>query len=259
MSVIDSKSFEIIGTVTLTSIPLSREILQGKKIFNSAAAPVLTTDRWISCASCRFDGGTDGKTWLGFPDGPRNTPALFGVGQTLPIHWSGDLDELQDVELTIRTIQFGTGLVAGLAHDSLGSPHSGLSPDLDALAAYMESIELPPSRYVSNKEAIQRGQDQFTAFGCQVCHTPPLFTDRQLHDVGTGNPVLEKNSHGRGTNFDTPSLRGIWLTGPYFHDGSAASLAQVFRTGTVHNVSNELTEKQMEALIAYIRSLPVDN
>ena len=140
MSVIDADSFRVTNTIELTAIPLSAELLRGKEIFNSAAAPVLTTDNWIACASCHFDGGTDARTWLGFPDGPRNTPALFGVGETLPIHWSGDLNELQDVELTIRNIQFGTGLVSGEAHDSLGQAHAGLSPDLDALSAYMDSL-----------------------------------------------------------------------------------------------------------------------
>jgi len=87
MSVIDARTFEVTNTIGLTTIPLSAEVLQGKRIFNSAAAPVLTKDNWITCASCHFDGGMDGQTWQGFPDGPRNTPALFGVGETLPIQW----------------------------------------------------------------------------------------------------------------------------------------------------------------------------
>ena len=258
MSVIDARTLKVTNTIGLTSIPLSAEVLQGKRIFYSASAPVLSNDNWISCASCHFDDGMDGRTWQGFPDGPRNTPALFGVGQTLPIHWSGDLNELQDVELTIRNIQFGTGLVSGEAHDSLGSPHAGLSLDLDALAAYLDSIEVPPSPYSSDHEAIKRGEERFTALDCKSCHAPPLFTDLQLHDVGTGDPAKEKNSHGRGTRFDTPSLRGIWLTAPYFHDGSAATLEEVFKSGPVHNIAADITSEEMEDLMAYLRALPVD-
>ena len=255
MSVIDTRTLEVTDTIGLTVIPLDAEILQGKRIFNSAAAPVLTNDNWIACASCHFDGGMDGQTWEGFPDGPRNTPALFGVGETLPIHWSGDLDELQDVELTIRNIQFGTGLVPGEAHDSLGPPHAGLSADLDALAAYMDSIEVPLSPYGNNRETVKSGEQKFNTLGCQSCHAPPLFTDRQLHEVGTGDPSKEKNSHGRGTNFDTPSLRALWLTAPYFHDGRASTLQDVFDSGTVHNISAGLTPKEIEDLIAYLRGL----
>jgi len=259
MSVIDARTFEVTNTIGLTTIPLAAEVLKGKRIFYSAAAPVLTNDNWISCSSCHFDNAMDGRTWQGFPDGPRNTPALFGVGQTLPIHWSGDLDELQDVELTIRNIQFGTGLVPGDAHDSLGPPHAGLSLDLDALAAYMDTIEVPPSPYANTGAAIRLGEEQFNALGCQSCHTPPLFTDLQLHDVGTGDPTKEKNSHGRGTNFDTPSLRAVWMTAPYFHDGSASTLEEVFQTGTVHNIFEDLiNDEELNALIAYVQALPLD-
>ncbi len=256
MSVIDTMTLAVTGTIQLTNIPLPADVLQGKRIFNSAASPVLTTDRWISCASCHFDGGMDGQTWQGFPDGPRNTPSLFGAGETLPIHWSGDLNELQDVELTIRNIQFGTGLVSGEAHDSLGPPHAGLSPELDALAAYMDSLEAPVSPYGDNREGVMSGETLFNALGCQSCHPPPLFTDRQLHDVGTGDPNKEKNSHGRGTSFDTPSLRALWLTAPYFHDGSAATLEDAFAMGTVHNIAAVSTAKEIEDLVAYLQTLP---
>jgi YVTN family beta-propeller protein len=259
LSVIDAETLTVTDTVLITDIPLTPPVLLGKKLFNSAAEPALTTDNWISCATCHFDGTMDARTWLGFPDGPRNTPALFGVAQTLPIHWSGDLDELQDVEVTIKDIQFGDGLVPGEGHDSLGPPHAGISKELDALAVYLASIEIPLSPYGGDRETIARGRSLFATLGCHTCHTPPLYTDLQLHDVGTGDPTKEKNSHGRGTNFDTPSLRGIWLTAPYFHDGSAATLQQVLRTGTTHNVSDNINDSELKALIDFMRTLPYDN
>ena len=257
MSVIDAGTFTYIETIGLTTIPLAADVLRGKRIFNSASSPVLTRDRWISCAACHFDAGMDTRTWEGFPDGPRNTIALFGVGQTLPIHWSGDFDELQDVELTIRTIQSGTGLIAGDAHDSLGTAHAGSSSDLDALAAYLDSVEVLPSPYGSDLEGINAGEEKFNALSCQVCHPPPLFSDLELHDVGTGDAAKEKNPHGRGTSFDTPSLRGVWFTAPYFHDGSAATLRDVFAMGTTHNIAAGIGEQELQALIAYLRALPI--
>ena len=259
ISVIDTSTLTVTDTVPVTEIPLASNILLGKKIFNSAATPELTTGHWISCATCHFDGGMDARTWLGFPDGPRNTPALFGVGQTLPIHWSGDLDELHDVELTIRAIQFGKGLVQAEAYDSLGPPHSGRSAELDALAAYLAAIEVPASPYSAEEETIRSGESTFTELGCPVCHSPPLYTDLLLHDVGTGDPAKEKNSHGRATIFDTPSLRFTWMTAPYFHDGSAVTLEEVLRTETVHNIFDKIDADQLDALITFMRALPTNN
>lgn len=258
LSVINAETLTVTNTILVTNISLTPAVLLGKKLFNSAAEPALTTDNWISCATCHFDGTMDSRTWLGFPDGPRNTPALFGVAQTLPIHWSGDLDELQDVEITIREIQFGNGLVEGKAHDSLGPPHAGLSTELDALSAYLSSIRVPPSPYRSDSQAINHGRSVFKTLGCQTCHTPPLYTDLKSHDVGTGDPAKEKNSHDRESKFDTPSLRGIWLTAPYFHDGSAATLQKVFQTGTTHNVSDKIDDSNLKALIDFILALPDD-
>ena len=51
---------------------------------------------------------------------------------------------------------------------------------------------------------------------CAGCHIPSAgFLDRLSHDVGTGEVL------------DTPSLRGLTETAPYFHDGRAADLASV--------------------------------
>ena len=256
LSVIGAESNTVTATVRITDIPLDPVVLLGKRIFNAADAPVLTTDNWISCAVCHFDGTMNARTWADFPDGPRNTPSLLGVGETLPVHWSGDLDELEDVEATIRVIQAGTELAPGEALDTLGPPHQGLSPELDALAAFMRSLAVPPSPYQTDDATFARGQAVFSAQGCATCHTPPLYTDRVLHDVGTGDPAVERNSHGRGTSFDTPSLRGLWLTAPYLHDGTAAALEDVFSAGSDHDIFRRVSAAELDDLVDFLFALP---
>ena len=256
---IDTDDLVVTRSIELTDIPLPETILEGKKIFNSASEPVLTTDNWISCATCHFDGMMDGRTWLGFPDGPRNTPSLLGVSRTLPIHWSGDLDELQDVEVTIREIQVGNGLINGEAHDTLGLAHAGMSYQLDALASYLAILEFPISPQPVDGIDLNLGRQMFTSLECERCHVPPIFTDRELHEVGTGDRLLEKNRHGHGTNFDTPTLIGVWMTAPYFHDGSAQTLEDVFRTGTVHNVFEQLSVGELGLLIDYLKALSLED
>ena len=77
--------------------------------------------------------------------------------------------------------------------------------------------------------------------------------------MGTGDPDLERNSHGRGTKFDTPSLNSVWLTAPYFHDGSADTLERVLQMGTVHNVRDNIHAEELTALIAFMKGLPDDS
>jgi len=74
--------------------------------------------------------------------------------------------------------------------------------------------------------------------------------------VSTGDPQLERNSHDRGTQFDPPSLLGIWATAPYFHDGSAATLADVFRVGKEHDLVDRINERDMRALLSFLMALP---
>src|SRR5579859_681211 len=255
----DTRTLARLSTVTLTQIPLPPDILQGQRLFNSAHAP-MSSGHWLSCATCHLDGGDDGRTWAGFPDGPRNTPALFGVRDTLPLHWNGNLDELQDVELTIRGIQGGAGLIDGQPYPALGPPNAGRSAALDALAAYLATLSVAPSPYAprdsAEAAAIQRGQYSFQRWGCAICHSGPQFTDRHLHVSGIGDAALERNQAGPLPRFDTPTLAGVWASAPYFHDGSAATLRDVLFSRDFHNMGPAMDEGEPDDLVAYLKSLP---
>jgi hypothetical protein len=74
----------------------------------------------------------------------------------------------------------------------------------------------------------------FQSLGCLSCHGGPALTDSTLgaatlHDVGTLRTTSGQRLGGPLDGIDTPSLLGIWTTAPYFHDGSAATLDDVFR------------------------------
>lgn len=240
------------GRITLTAMPLSHEVLAGKRLFNSALPPM--SNGWLSCATCHFDGGHDARTWLGFPDGPRNTPALYDVAGTAPYHWSGDRPKLQDVELTIRAIQHGRGF---LPDTVAAGETAGRSAELDALAAYLASLATPPSPYPTKTEAIERGARAYQRWGCATCHSGPLLTDRRSHALndGIGDLALQRNP--RGLQFDTPGLFGVWLTAPYFHDGSSATLREtLFRAG-FHGMGWAMDAQEVEDVLAYLRALPL--
>ena len=212
----------------------------------------------MSCESCHADGEQDGRTWQ-FPDGPRNTTNLRGLAHTHPLHWSADRDEVQDFEFTIRELQAGTGLLED-PHPELGYPNAGLSDDLDALAAFVESLQPKLSPFRQSDGTLtpeaERGQVVFhrADVGCADCHIPSLFTDLLMHDIGTGHGPDEL----LGPRFDTPSLRGVWHTAPYLHDGRASTLRDVLVTHNPagrHGQTSQLSEQELQDLVAFLRSL----
>lgn len=269
ISVIDTATYTVTAVIPVTSIPLDPVVLTGKRLFHSSDDPRMGKDQWMSCNTCHFDGETDGQTWLlGFA-GPRNTTSLLGMGDTLPLRWSGEWDEPADAEFAIRMDSFGTGLIDGEMHCSLDPPdcinhppHAGVSAELDALAAYISSLAVPLSPGHTHEqplsEAAQRGKAHFNdpTVGCAACHPPPLYTDNLVHDVGTAT-----DDERIGPAFNTPSLRGIYDTPPYFHDGSAATLYEAVTRpseGNEHDVSGMLSETEIQDLVAFLLSVPYE-
>ena len=147
----------------VTTEKLSAQVLKGKQFFYDALDPRLARDRYLSCASCHNDGGQDGRVWdlTGFGEGLRNTINLRGragaQGQGF-LHWSGNFDEVQDFEGQIRNLSGGTGLMtntdfnAGTRSQPLGDPKTGISTDLDALAAYVGSLNTFTSSPLRNSD-----------------------------------------------------------------------------------------------------------
>jgi cytochrome c peroxidase len=69
--------------------------------------------------------------------------------------------------------------------------------------------------------------------------------------VGTGKSV------DNSSVFDTPQLMSLALTAPYLHDGSAASLEEiwtVYNPHDRHGRTNDLTKDELNDLIEYLRT-----
>lgn len=257
----DAATLRPLASVTVTSWPHSPEHLLGKKLFYSAQPP-MSAQRWISCSSCHPDGDPDGRTWQQ-PEGLRNTQALFGLAATHPIHWSADRDEVQDFEITIRSpLMRGRGLIRGPVHDALDVPNAGRSELLDALAAYTNShqFRLSPHAKKGLSSAAKRGREIFFSAQtrCAECHSGPWYTDRKMHDVGTGE---DDPTEKMGPKFDTPTLLGIYRTAPYLHHGTAASLEELLTTANPddqHGRTSHLTKEQRSDLIEFLKALPYE-
>ncbi len=260
ISVVDLVAGRETRRIPLTPSNAAPVFKRGKILFFSSRAPELSRDRWMSCASCHFEGEHDARTWL-FRAGPRNTTSLRGAVDTRPLHWSADRDEFQDFEHTFRDLQGGTGLIKDRApNPELGEPNERLSADLDAVSVYITLLSARRNPFPADAR-VARGREIFLSAGtgCASCHIPPRWTDsdlrlRPVHDVGTGDGPGE--SLGRA--FDTPSLRGVWDSAPYLHDGSAATLRDVLTTrnaGDRHGRTSHLSEEEIDALARFLRSL----
>ncbi len=117
---------------------------------------------------------------------------------------------------------------------------------LYALALYIYSLE-PPRNPNPFDEKAKAGQKIFAREGCAACHTPPLYTNNKLTlaqgftppknapatldvmpiSVGTDPGLALATRKGTGY-YKVPSLKGVWYRGHYLHDGSVASLEEMF-------------------------------
>ncbi len=249
---------------TVAEERLTPEVLLGKQIFYNSADLRMSRDNYISCSACHLDGDSDGQVWdfTQVGEGFRNTISLLGragMGHGL-VHWTANFDEIQDFENDIRHFAGGSGFLTdaqfAATEDPLGTPKAGLSPELDALAAFVTSLDrIPPSPYRNPDGTLTAeglaGRQVFTARGCGSCHAGEIFSDGQRWDVGTiqlhsglgiGEPL-------EGIGFDVPTLLGVWATAPYQHDGSAATLRDVLDNP---DHVGPLTEAEKDVLVAYL-------
>ena len=250
----------LLGSVVTVAVEkLAANVLLGKRHFYDTKDNRLALQEYISCASCHADGGQDGRVWdfTGFGEGLRNTITLHGQAGQGPLHWTGNFDEVQDFEGQIRNFAGGTGLITnGTPHPTLGTSNAGRSADLDALAAYLGSLtktDDSPARQVAATLPADAaaGRSVFITQNCASCHGGPEFTRSALgrfENVGTIKSTSGQRMGGSLTGFDIPTLRGLWATGPYLHDGSAATVADAIRAHS--NVS--LAEADIANLSAYL-------
>jgi mono/diheme cytochrome c family protein len=184
------------------------------------------------------------------------------------LHWSGNFDEVQDFENQIRQLAGGTGLMsdadfnAGTRNQPLGERKAGISPDLDALAAYVTSLNrfdvspIRPTPTVLSAAGAQ-GRALFGQFGCNRCHGGEGYTGSGadlLASIGTLKPASGSRNYAPLAGVDIPTLRDVWATAPYLHDGSAATLQTAIRA----HQGISLGDPQADALAAYLREIGSD-
>ena len=213
IGVIDLQTLETACRIDLGGPRAITKAREGERLFNNAK---IAFHRQFSCHSCHPDGHIDGLTYntepTGIGFGPVDNRTLRGILDTAPFKWEGTNPSLKR-QCGARLAVFFTRL----------APFT--DEELSALEYYICTIPRPPNRNrplsapltepqrrgkaVFERTQTNDGREIPRAKRCITCHFPPLYTDRQLHDVGTKHPTLDHVSL-----YDTPHLSNIYDSAP---------------------------------------------
>lgn len=170
------------------------------------------------------------------------------------------------------------------AFDGVADPEDGEN-DIDAFAAFMRGTRAPGRGPINAQ--VQTGDTLFTQIGCAVCHTRNFttlpagtsinggqfvvpaalgnkiihpFSDFAMHDVGTGDGILQNGPTSSRTQMRTAPLWGVRARIRLMHDGSArtvndAILAHFGQANPSVNNYINLSNANKTALIAFVLSL----
>ena len=220
----------------------------------------LSKDGTISCATCHDPemAWTEHRaTSKGIGDqvGGANSPTVINAAYAKKQFWDGRADSLEEQALgpMENPIEMGHNLgvlVKELAEIpeykdgfqkvfGTGVTKDGMAKAIASFERTVLSGNSPYDQFKAGKkdaltESQKRGMELFEDLGCSTCHAPPLFSNYGYYNAGVGMDK-EKPDEGRKAvtgldrdlgKFRVPPLREVANTGPYFHDGSVATLEE---------------------------------
>jgi cytochrome c peroxidase len=204
---------------------------------NLRRAPALVNLAWVP------EFGWDGR-FASLPDAIR-------------AHWKGQLDV--DPAAAIATVAEDPTYRAHFARAAKAEPSADAA--ITALAAFLRTRYEGGAPWDEAERGgakladAEAGYKLFTGKAqCSTCHVPPLYTDHDYHAVGVGQTQDEGRGRvdpGLAGAFRTPTLRGAAKRGPFFHDGSAATLDAAI---TAH-LDTPLSPEEKRQLTVFVEAL----
>ena len=274
----------------------AERIALGRRLFFE---PALSIDSTISCGSCHiaaFAMGDSARISVGVEGrvGERNAPPLFNLAWQSSFMRDAGVPTLEmqvlapvgeHVEMGFNINEAGLRLARDSSYAQASRATYGRAPDpyviTRALAAYQRTFISGNSPYdqyqrgdkTALSEEAQRGLMLFNGerLNCSACHGGFNFSDGSLQHNGlylayqdTGRARITMRSKDAGF-FRVPSLRNIAVTGPYMHDGSVETLAEVlahYENGGAGHPSQStlvqgfsLSEAERGEVLAFLKSL----
>ena len=278
--------------------PLTKEGFElGRKLFYDGR---LSVDGAHPCSSCHQQIAAFGTYEHDRSHGVnnshtlRNAPVLFNLAWQDKFHWDGEFNSLYDeaaqpINGHIEMGETFNGVIDKLQKDADYRKrfrqvfHSEfVRPEyiLKALAHFTGSMVSANSKYDRYKKGTasfsaeeENGYQLFQAH-CNNCHEEPLFTDYNFRNIGL--PVDNfLNDYGRmritknpadSLKFKTPTLRNVYISSNYMHDGRFNTLAQCinhYRNGVLQSATLDasltngiqLTDAEAISLALFLRTL----
>jgi CxxC motif-containing protein (DUF1111 family) len=160
--------------------------------------------------------------------------------------------------------------------------------DVELFALFMRSTMAPPRELsVARNRDVQEGSEIFDHIGCAVCHTrsittaPPgtlvnggafkvpeslgskiihPFGDFLLHDIGTGDGIVQNGGRATRNSVRTAPLWGLRARGRFMHDGSSFDLASAIlrhqnQAESARDAFRRLGTRNREKLVRFLLSL----
>lgn len=267
-------------------------IALGEKLFHEVR---LSSNDRQSCASChRLGKGEFGVDNLPLSPGThgqlgdRNSPTVLNAGWQKSLFWDGRARDLADqagqpilnpVEMAMPGEPAVVDKLAGITE--YRSAFAGAFPEdaeplsyvnlREALAAFQRTLR-SPSRFDDflngNLNALNsqelRGLDAFIRANCVRCHDSVLLGGETFEKLGEHGDFPNQSDPGRhrvtGEEadrmvFKTAPLRNVARTGPWFHDGSVASLEEAIRTMARLQLDKTLEDEAVEDIAAFLGAL----
>jgi cytochrome c peroxidase len=224
----------------------------------------------------------------------RNAPVLFNLAWESSFHWDGEFNSLfdeaaQPINGHIEMAESFNGVIDKLEKDQGYRDEfkkvfrsDFIRPEfiLKALAQFTGYMTSANSKY----DRYKRGETSFTAqesngyqifqADCATCHPEPMFTDYSFRNIGLpvdtflndyGKMRITKN-RSDSLKFKVPSLRNVYISANYMHDGRFNTLGQCinhYRTGVQQSATLDpllvngvnLTNAQATDLSVFLRTL----
>jgi mono/diheme cytochrome c family protein len=195
---------------------------------------------------------------------PVVIPPAFGLRGVHSVTYTGDGSELRYWNNYVAVVEMGgqgTFSDPRLNLSVTNGTQDLVSGKLAALQAYQLALAAPRAPTGSyDPVAAARGRQVFNGAGqCATCHSGPNFTDanERLHPPSDSMAEPESPSWASRSatkQYRTTPLRALWQHAPYFHDGSAATLADVVRIYDTRRGLG-LSAQQQADLVQYLRTL----